>query len=219
MNSKLCRFSMVISILLATIFHGMAQESTLWLRNGKKVTITNYMTDTADYYEGKISYTTVKGKYKTKYKEDVFSVMDDQGNETIFYTPNFEFGELLTPMQMKAYVTGIGDANSAHLSPLVSIGGLLSGVTGAIIPQPEISLGAGSMPLPVGFLVPVAYVSFMGAMSPGENELKARYPVKSSELNYLMGYQDGIRKKRIKQSLWGSAIGFFATAIVITVVN
>ncbi len=218
MNQKIKFLTLILFITQVNLFV-VAQESSLWLRNGKKVTISSYMLDTANYYEGKINYTTLDGKNKDKFKDDVFAVIEADGTEKILYKQNLELGEILTPEQMKEYVTGIGDARASKVSPLITVGGVISGLAGAFVPQPEVNLGGNSMGLPVGIIVPAAYVAAIGATAPGENKLTSNYPVKSKTEDYLMGYQDGIRKKRLTNSLIAAGIGFVAGFLVISAVN
>ncbi len=209
----------LLIVLLTTVIDCMSQESTLWLRNGKKITISSYALDITEYYDGKIVYKTVAGKEKSKYLEDVFSVVESNGKETVLYTQNVEFGEILTPEQMKQYVIGIGDARNAIISPLIGMGGVLSGLAGALIPQPEIKLGNSSMPIPVGVLVPVTYMAIAGATTPKADKLQQKFPVKASNEHYLMGYQEGIKKKRIKESFIGAGFGFLVGILIVTTAN
>ncbi len=209
----------IIVALQAAVFNCFAQESELWLRNGKKLTINSYVLDNSDYYDGKITYKTINGKEKSKYLEDVFSVVEKNGKETVFYTQNVEFGEILTPEQMKQYVIGIGDARSTLISPLIGIGGVFSGLLGAFIPQPQIKMGDNTLPLPVGVFVPATYITVMGATAPNADKLQQKFPEKADNEHYLMGYQEGIKKKRIKNSLIGSAFGFIVGVFIVVSVN
>ena len=216
------RFSIsifTVIILQLVALSSVAQESTLLLRNGKKLTINSYVVDTADYYNGKISYVTLKGKEKNKYLEDVFSVVDKDGSETILYKPNAELGEILTPAQMKEYTSGIGDARIDKISPLIGIGAVASGLAGAFVPQPQIKMGDSQMGIPIGILVPIAYTATIGETTPKDNKLKQQLPDKANNVHYLMGYQEGVKRKRIKHSLIGASIGFVTGFIIATSVN
>jgi hypothetical protein len=202
-----------------TVFDTMAQVSTLWLRNGKKIAINNYSLDTSNYYDGKIFYTKLNGSGKSKFKEEVFSVVDKSGNETIFYTPNIELGEILTPEQMKQYVSGIGDSRISRVSPFVMIGGFASGFAGAFVPQPEIEVTSGSMPIQLGVLVPAIYIGVMGATPPNTDKLQQNYPVTATNEHYLMGYQEGVKKKRLKNSIIGAGVGFLSGILIYSAIN
>jgi hypothetical protein len=219
MAKNIVQSFLIVVLFQLIISDAIAQESTLWMRNGKKVTISSYAVDTKDYYEGKISFIDAKGRAKSKYLEDVFSVIDNTGSETIFYTPNFEYGEVLTPEEMKQYTLGMSDARNTSISPMVIIGGVAIGMGAAFIPQPEISLGGNSMGVPVGILAPTLYVGIIGATPPNEDELQQQFPDKANNEHYLMGYQEGVKKKRLKKSLLGAGIGFISGIIVLSATN
>lgn len=212
--------NIVILVLgLVGSFSLSGQQANIYLRNGKKLAIKEYKLDSSNYYEGKLNYVNLKGKEKDKYLEDVFSVVDSDGKEHILYQQNIEFGELLTPEEMKQYTIGIGDARIAKISPLIAIGGVASGLVGAFIPKPEISLDGSTMEIPIGILVPVAYVGIIGATPPSADKLKERLPDYANNEHYLMGYQEGQKKKRIKHSLIGAGFGFVAGVLIYGAVN
>lgn len=209
----------ILTILLFAFFSGNAQQSDLWLRNGKKITISSYTLDSLDYYDGKITYTTIKGKEKSKYLEDIFSIIKQDGSENILYEQNMDLGEILTPVEMKSYVLGLHDMRNTKISPLVGIGGFASGFIVAITPTPEIKFGDSSVPIPLGVFVPITYTAIMGATPPNGDKLKQKFPEKANDDNYILGYQTGIRKKRIKHSLIGAVIGVAAGFVTVAIVN
>jgi len=216
------KLSFAVFIIIASqfvAFVGVSQESTLWLRNGKKIAINSYSLDTANYYEGKISFIDINGKDKSKFKQDIFSVVDKTGTETVLYTPNFEMGEILTPEQMKQYVIGLGEARVAKISPLILIGGVASGLAGAFVPSLEVELGGSTMPIPLGILVPATYIGVMGATHPNADKLQQNYPVTATNEHYLMGYQEGVKKKRLRNSIIGAGVGFLTGILVVSAVN
>jgi hypothetical protein len=219
MINKVSLVIVILIIMQFIFFDTTAQVSTLWLRNGKKVAITDYSLDTANYYEGKITFTNLNGKVKSKYKEDVFSVEACSGTETILYAQNVEMGEILTPERMKQYVIGTSDARITKISPMVLVGGLASGLAGAFIPQPELKLGDNTMPIPVGVLIPATYIGVMGATTPNADKLQQNHPIQATDEHYLMGYQEGVKKKRLKNSIIGAGVGFVAGIIVVAVIN
>ena len=213
------QIKLLLSVFIFIASNSFAQEYTLMFRNGKTQTIKDYSLIDSSYYEGQIKFTTLNGKIKTKYLEDIFSVINKSGDENIFYTPNENLGEILSVSQMKSYITGRYDARNTKISPMVFVGGVLSGAAGAFIPQPEIKTNSGSFSLPLGIFVPATYVVIMGATPPTAEKLNQKLPDKAGNESYLIGYQDGIRKKRIKNSLIGAGIGFVAGIITIVAVN
>jgi hypothetical protein len=176
-----------------TVFDTMAQVSTLWLRNGKKIAINNYSLDTSNYYDGKIFYTKLNGSGKSKFKEEVFSVVDKSGNETIFYTPNIELGEILTPEQMKQYVSGIGDASRTKTSWLIPIGGFGVGLFGgnAINGWTEDVIDASTnrdklvygLAATLSLALSILYIGVIQGTVPSEEKIKEKYSI-SNETEY-----------------------------------
>jgi len=212
--------SFVIILVLQVIGGSVhAQESTLWMRDGKKITISNFGIDSDDYYNAEIIYLMKKGKIKKKYLDEVFSVVDSEGNERILYEPNFELGEVLTQLEMKQFVLGLHESDEFKMSPIVGIGGVLSGLAGAFVPQLGLEKGDSKIEIPIGILVPSMYVGVIGATSPSAETLKNKMPAKANNEHYLMGYQEGIRKKRYKQGLIGAGIGFVTGIILVATVN
>lgn len=213
------KFSLLIIITFFLSASINAQVSTLLLRNGKKLLVSDYKVDAEDYYEGKISYVNAKGKNKDKYLDEVFSITDASGNENVLYKPNEELGEVLTIGQMKNFVVGMGDARTFTISPMVMFGGMVSGFGGTIIPQVKVNAGGNSMGIPLGILVPATYVGIMGATTPDAETLQSKLPDMADNEYYLMGYQEGVQKKRFKHSIIGAAIGVVGGIVFISAVN
>lgn len=213
--------SLVVLFIISTFICESvnAQVSTMLLRNGKKVLISDYKIDGQGYYDGKIDFVNAKGKNKDKYLDEVFSIIDAKGQEKILYESNEELGEVLTVGQMSDYVSGMGDSRIYKISPLVMVGGFATGFGGTIIPQVKVSAGENSMGIPLGILVPATYVGIMGATTPKAETLQAELPEKANNEHYLMGYQDGVQKKRFKHSIIGAAIGVVGGIIFISAVN
>lgn len=206
-------------ILLIVNLSSTAQQSDLWLRNGKKIAITSYILDSLDYYDGKITYTTLQGKSKSKYLEDVFSIVGNNGGEKILYKKNDDFGEILTPTQMRQYVIALQDVRNTKISPLIGIGGFATGLATAFIPQPELNFGDNSLPIPLGIFIPLTYIGIMGATPPDDDKIKTRIPEQANNENYLLGYQDGMRKKRIRNSAIGAGLGILSGFMIALAVN
>jgi len=207
------KFSFILLLLLTYILSN-AQQSDLWLINGKKVTISNYKIDTSDFYNKKILYTTIKGKTKSKYIDDVFSIVNENKKETVFYKRDDSIGYTLTQNQMRSYLYGLHDMHNIHISPLITLGGFASGMIATFIPMPQIYM----FYLPVGILVPLAYVSVINYTPPSEIKLKNRLPEKANDDFYILGYQDGLRKKRIRNSLIGAGVGILAGFFITTTI-
>ena len=154
-----------------------SQESTLWLMNGKKLTIGSYEIDKSEVDEGVLFYTDEKGSTKKKYLDDVYSVIDFKGEEKIFYKENSESGDIFTPEQMKLYLKGVNDVLENYKVPNWIIGaGFASGFLGGITPQPDIDMGRSGASLPVGILIPTVYVATVGVTNPDYEKIEKNLP-------------------------------------------
>lgn len=196
------------------------QNPVVNFMNGKKLVVSSYILDSLDYYEGNIYYTTLlKNKEKNEYKDNIFSITERNGTETVLYKANNEIGEILTPDQMAQYIDGFRKSRQYKVSPLVMIGGIATGFGGVFIPSPTVYAGRISIPIPVGVLVPATYIAIMGATTPTAGALQRQLPIIVENEHYQMGYQEGVKKKRLKNSLLGAGLGFVAGIIVVSATN
>lgn len=209
----------IVLISLCSFNNVHAQVSSLLMLDGKTIQISDYKLDTSDYYEGKIEFVTSKGSSKDKYIDEVFSITDASGNETVIYKPSLELGEVLTVDQMRLYINGLNQAKNATISPMVFYGGLMAGFGSVMLPKPELQFGDNSMNVPLGIMVPVTYIGLVGANTPKAEVLQQQLPNTPSNEHYLMGYQEGVRKKRFKNSIIGAAIGVVGGIVFVSLAN
>jgi len=221
MNKNIHRFIIVIFLYQISSFTNevKCQQQTLWLMNGKKITVQNYRLDSTDRLNQKVFYENSKGKEKDLFTDEVFSFTSTDFKETIIYHPQPELGVTLSITEMRDFLVGLGDAKLHNVSPWLIVGGCASGLAGAFVPSPEVKLGESTMPVPIGILIPTAYVGLSGVMSPNVDKLKDKTPNPNPSEPYLMGYQEGVKKKIIKNSLLSAGVGFLAGFIVIVAVN
>lgn len=221
---RYCKKYLLLSFALFTCIVVYSQHSTLLFRNGKKVLISDFKAD-ADYYEGKLTFTNLEGNSKTKYLENVFSVTSSNGNETIFYKPNEEFGETLSATQMKQYTLGMGDGTRYGYSPLVTMGGVVvGGLSGLLVNYSgAVMLGDDAVPVKAlfgavfvgGFAMSVLYPGLVQLAVPSAEELEKA--IGDNDEYFLMGYQDKIKKKRLTNSILSTGVGFLCGAFVYSI--
>ncbi|MBI9066385.1 MAG: hypothetical protein JEZ09_03765 [Salinivirgaceae bacterium] len=197
----------------------ISQETTICLLDGKKVLVNDYKIDNPADEEGVLFYNNAKGKQKKQYLDNVFSIVEN-GTENIIYKQNIEMGDILTPEQMKMYVKGLSDALENYKVPdWVVAGGFASGYLGGVLPQPTLELEGSEMGLPLGILIPVAYIGAVGAGNADANALNNSFPESVQNEYYLMGVESGVQKKRIKKSLIGGILGFTMGVLTYAVIN
>jgi len=221
MNKFVSRFIVLLFVYQCGSYANnlKGQQQTLWLMNGKKVAVQNYRLDSSDRHNQKVFYENSKGKEKDLFTDEVFSFTSTDYKETIIYHPQPELGVTLSITEMRDFLVGLGDAKLHNVSPWLIVGGCASGLAGAFVPSPEVKLGESTMPVPIGILIPTAYVGLSGVLSPNVDKLKDKTPNPNPTGTYLMGYQEGVKKKIIRNSLLSAGVGFLAGFIVVLAVN
>lgn len=197
----------------------MAQQNTLWLTNGKKLTIGDYKIQDDHNGDSVMVFTSDKGKEKERYLDEVFSVIDNNGAERVIYYSNATIGEILTVDQMRSFVNGQYDGKQTKISPLISITAAAAGFGGAFIPNPSIKSGSTSIDIPVGILIPTAHALISGGFSTPDKVLQKNFPNRIDDKYYVMGVDHSLQKKRVKHSLIAGLAGFVAGMIVVVSVN
>lgn len=215
---------MKITVLLLIAFalvsgHVLAQNNTMWLTNGKKLTIGDFKIEDDHNGDSVLIFTNHKGKEKHKYIDEVFSVVDVAGNEQVVYHKNDSIGEILNVKQMRSYVEGRYDGKNTKISPLVGITAASVGVLGAVIPNPVLTSGSTKIEMPIGLLVPASHAVIVGGMGTPDKVLKKNFPDRLNDEYYIIGVDQSLRRKRVKQSLLYGLAGFLAGTIVIYSVN
>jgi hypothetical protein len=221
MNKFVSRFIVLLFVYQCGSYANnlKGQQQTLWLMNGKKVAVQNYRLDSSDRHNQKVFHINSKGKEKDLFADEVFSFTGTDSKEVVIYHPQPELGETFSIIEMRDFLVGLNDAKKHNVSPWLIIGGVASGLVGAFVPSPEVELGESFMPIPVGILIPTAYVGLSGVLSPNAEKLKSKTPNPNPTDTYLMGYQEGVKKKIIRNSLLSAGVGFLAGFIVVLAVN
>lgn len=214
------RILVILGLSLLVIVGTKAQSDTLWLMNGKKLPISGFSPDpdTSDPLNQAIFYHTLKGKTRKAYTDEIFSVKSKSAGETVFYKPQPELGEPLDVNQMRQYVTGLHLARQKNTNELLLAGSFVSGMLGAFTPSPDIELGGVQASLPVGFLIPVAYVSLAGYFTPGKRYVNSAH-LPSQDEYLLMGFEEGSQRKAIHKSLLAGCLGYLSGMLMVTVIS
>lgn len=211
-------------IYLLLVFMGIslsifAQSDLVFLMKGKKLPISSYQMIDVVNGDTILNLVLENGRNKKFYQDEIFSIIKKDGSEKILYHPDPMNGELLKTAQMKSYVNGIYDARKVKVSPLITVGGIGAGFIGALIPSPEMELGGSSKEMPAGALLPITYSILAGSIDSPGSKLKKTFPDKFTDEYYIMGCNETLRKKRFRNSIIGSIIGFTAGAILLSTTN
>jgi len=214
------RIVVILGLILLVIVAIKAQSDTLWLMNGKKLPISGFSpgSDTSDPLNQAIFYQTLKGKTRKVYIDEIFSVNSSSSGETVFYKPQPELGEPLDINQMRQYVTGLHLAHQKKTNELLLAGSFVSGMIGAFTPSPDIQLGGVEASLPLGFLIPISYVSLTGYFTPGKKYINsAMLPANNEYLR--MGFEEGSQRKAIHKTLLAGCLGYLSGMLMVTVIS
>lgn len=192
-------FSLFVLILL--IYNTVYSQDTLWTLAGEKILITGfeYSTDSS-----MIQYNEVSGKHRRSYTFQLFSLHQRDGQETVFYQP-----EPTEPTigQMRSLVNGHYAARQKRL-PLATSSGF---VVGAVAPFSVLGFYS-----PV---IPVAYSVGLGSVKTDNHKFIQRHNLQQRDGFFILGYADGLRKKRTVNSLVAGGIGFIVSLTVIFVTS
>ncbi len=181
-------------IVLIFSFTANAQNKML-LVTGKKIDIGSYKIGESDY----LSYKNEKGKTKSINKQDIFSIKEENGKETVIYVPNAEDSTAFTVEQMRDFVTGAYDARTNYKTPLITSVGLVVG-------GGSVGLTAAGMSTLLVPVLPVVYTSGIGIFKAKKEKLKLPENLKTNEY-YTAGYLQRVNRKRVNHAIIGTLIG------------
>lgn len=134
--------------------------------------------------------------------EDIFSVRDTLGKETIYYKQDPQKGFYESPADMKLYVEGMMAAQKKYKSPLSSCGGMILSVS-AVTAVAITGIG-GLFWTP---LVPVIYTGFVLKSKPSVTKITNSLPENLRQEKYIIGYITQVKKKRVNNAIFGSVGG------------
>ncbi|MCK9208013.1 MAG: hypothetical protein M0P66_12950 [Salinivirgaceae bacterium] len=212
-------FLILVLVLGFLPFMSLGQLKTLWLMNGKKIQVQSFYIDSSTQENPTFVFIKQNGRVKDIYADEVFSIIDQDLTETILYRPRPELGDILSQTEMKQFVTGLSDARKLHISPMYTFGGYTAGLAGALVPQSTVHIGENSTALPAGALIPIAYSGFIGMLSPSAAQLQKQIDQPNPSEFYLMGLEEGVKKRVVRQGILGAGIGFVSGFIILFLAN
>lgn len=193
---------LVIVFFIGSIVTAKAQDEILFL-NGDYATVK--VIDTTDY-KRIIVQKPGKTKLKTWYKEDIYSIKFNGGEETIIYKQDTLENEYFTPAEMRIYIQGEQDASAGYKTPVATAGSCAVG------------LGSGLM---LGFLAPIAPAVYTIIVGSRWIKIKKKFvsnPDLLKEEVYRMGYEKEARSKLIQNAIIGGGLSMvigYVTANII----
>jgi len=182
-------------ILITFLIHLESKaQNTLVLVNGKKIEIGEYK-----YGDTYLTYKNKKGKLKSSYLNDIFSVEEQNGKEKVFYIPDSTEANAFTIDQMRDFVNGTYDARTNYKTPWITTAGLIIGGGSAGLT----AAGMSSLLVPV---LPAFYSAGIGIIKVKKEKIDLPTNLKNNEY-YLEGYVQRVNHKRTNHAILSSAAG------------
>lgn len=186
------RFVVLLFLLFASGLH--AQDRIL-LMNGQELNVRVLGQSTLEIRF--IQEVRDRQRQVAEPTEDVFSVTDSTGKETVWYFHDPAFGNDLTVDEMRWFIKGERDARIGYRPTVPVLGGFLLGA-GLVI---GLDLEVNSL------FIPPVYAGLMAwprvHVTPGS----VRDPLMEGDDHYAAGYSVVGRPKRVVRSLWSTAAG------------
>ena len=202
------KFITLISILLLTIFSSEMQvQDTINLLNGKQIFAKSI------YEEPNSSILKYDISFHSKVKQtsvdllNIYSVNYADKTQKIFYRQDSAIGFDLSVKQMEYFMLGERDAIKNHKTPWITVGGFVVGV-----------LATHKLQF-WGLLTPVVYATAFGLFTPKIHSSPNLGSYITGDYNYLEGYKYTATRKKVKNALLGSIIGFAAYSITSYAIN
>lgn len=202
------RLVIIILFLILPFCQSLFSQDTIVLLTGEKILLKQYTFSDTDYY---LSYTNKRGKLKTIERDYIYSINDTLGNVKCLYREDTLASSdevQLTCDQMFFYVKGQSAAYEHYKSPLVTVGGFLTGAAGAYFPI--------SWAKPI---IPTIYCASIGFTNPNKKRVIKKFPSYADNDYFVYGFQEAARAKRTKNAIGGGIVGLFAGVISIMIIG
>lgn len=197
-----------VLIALVAGFSESKAQNTLLLVNGKKIEVGEFKVSDSLF----LAYKNKKGKIKSVYLHDIFSVQEQNGKETIFYIPDHTDTESFTINQMRDFVNGAYDARTNYKTPWITTGGFVVGGGSAVAVS---AIGLNSLLVPI---FPALYSGGVGIVKVKKDKLNIPDNFKNNDY-YLEGYTRVANHKRINNAIIGSGVGMALGIVAVIIFN
>jgi len=176
-------------------------QDTLVLTNGKHLTGVELLRIQDDY----LYYQTRKNdkeKIKQLSQDQVFAIYTSEGMQIVTYIYDTT-GIPLDQTRMRDLLDGMEHAWGSYHNTLVPvIGFVVSGAAGA------------TFGVPLGLIVPVVYPLVIAVRTPKEKNLRNIPKDKNGNYEFVSGYKNVAKGKKVRSSVLSGGTGFLAGLLV-----
>lgn len=196
----------LLPVLLMMTTYSLMGQDTLYTMEGDEIITSGYKYDEA-YNE--VSYKNQNMKIKTIDSEELFSIVNEDGSEKVFYKYDPANGYGIQVDDMREYVKGQVGAKKTYNKPMPFLLGFAAGFGGIFLIE-------NKMYSP---MVPLGVIAVVGFTRPNGAKLtKKAYGVEKSEY-FSNGYAVKAKTKRMNNTVIGSLAGLALGAIFYSVSN
>ncbi len=201
-------------ILMLSFFASLVysqKADTIYFLNGEQLITSKY---SINVEEGILTYFNKRNKPKTVGLEFVFSVVDSNNKEKIYFEPTTIENRYYSVENMRSFIKGELYANKHYRSVFPLISGILTGA-GSIFVVPSL-LGLNVFFSP---LVPAANSAAIGTFNYKENKVKQKHPEYAEDPYFVAGYREVVVQKRITNTIKGGIIGLGLGVASVLIIN
>jgi hypothetical protein len=178
-------------------------QDTINLMNGRQIAAKSVYNDTASTLLKYEINARNNVKQLSVDKIEIYSIRYADHSEKIMYRQDTAIGYKLSAAEMRYYILGERDAIKYYKSSWITYSGVPVGFFPTIY---YLNFwGAWSIPL---------YTTIIGVINPKIKISKVSNPDLTHNINFNDGYRAAATKKRVKNALMGSIVGFASAAII-----
>ncbi len=181
------------------LFSFSQKADTIQFINGEQLITSKY---SVNVEEGILTYLNKRNKPKMVGLEFVFSIIDTNNKEKVYFEPTTIDNRFYSVEDMRSFVKGERTALEKYHSPFPLMSGVVTGA-GAVYTVPSL-LGLNVFFSP---LVPAANSAIVGTFNYKEDKIKKKFPEQANDPYFVAGYREVVVQKRITNSIKGGLIG------------
>jgi len=179
--------------LLLFLSYSYSQD-TIIIVNGKRIVTKEY---SIDKFNKEFNYINKRGKEKSIFLDNIFSIIDSTGTENLIYKPADNNLYKYSIEEMRDFIQGAYDASKYYKSPLSTFYGFIAGTGSTVL-----------MYNPVYAIFPSGGVCVIISLpNTSKKKVNKKYPHYADNDFYYSGYNQEAKNKRFTNSIKGAGVG------------